>query len=147
MNRFGKIMVFCSFLLIMIVHPAFSQQAKDGYEAIIKRFFEIYKSGDSDKAVDFLFSTTKYIDKDTISQIKQRLKKVKDIVGPYCGYDFINSKKIGDSVVCVSYLAKYERQPYRFRFMFYKPSDEWMMFAFTSDDQYDTELKEAGKIQ
>ena len=132
--------------MTIIGQPAFSQDVKGSYEVIVNKFFEIYKSGNSDKAVDYIFSTTKYIDKDTINQIKQRLKKVKALVGSYYGYEYINSKKIGDSVVCVSYLVKYERQPFRFRFIFYKPLNDWILFSFTSDDEYDTELKEATKI-
>lgn len=142
----ARIIIVSSFFLILMAPPSVSHASKIDYEVIIKKFFEIYKSGNSDKAVDYIFSTNRYVDKESIAQIKNQMRNVKDIVGVYYGYEFINSKKIGDSLICVTYLVKYERQPFRFSFIFYKPLNEWIIFSFTSDDKYDVELKEATKI-
>lgn len=40
-------------------------------------------------------------------------------------------------------MIKYDRQPVRFQFIFYKPSDKWQLQDFRYDDDLDTELIEA----
>jgi hypothetical protein len=148
MNKFlAKVIVFCSFFLVIVVcQPAFSEESEAGYERIIRKFFEIYKSGDIDKALDYVFSTSEYIDRTSKVQVKNQLKTAKDLIGTYYGYEFVDSRKVGDSLVSVTYLIKYQRQPLRFRFIFYKPLDEWIILSFRFDEQYDVELMGATKI-
>jgi hypothetical protein len=130
----------------MLCQPGLSEGGKAGYEPIVKKFFEIFKTGDTNKAVDYVFSTSNYINKDSVIQVKNQMMNMKSLVGSYHGFELINSKKIGKSLISITYLVKYERQPIRFRFTFYKPRDEWMILSFAFDDNLDTELEESTKI-
>jgi hypothetical protein len=45
-----------------------------------------------------------------------------------------------------SYLVKYDRQPLRFIFKFYKPNDKWVLYSYALDDSLDDEIQEAAKL-
>ena len=45
-----------------------------------------------------------------------------------------------------SYLVKYDRQPIRFTFQFYKPNKEWRIHSFKYDGNIDDEIEEAAKL-
>jgi len=43
-------------------------------------------------------------------------------------------------------LLRYDRQPIRFTFEFYKPDKEWVLFAISFDATLDDEVEEAAKV-
>ncbi len=45
-----------------------------------------------------------------------------------------------------SYLVKYDRQPLRFIFKFYKLNDKWVLYSYALDDSLDDEIQEAAKL-
>ena len=69
-----------------------------------------------------------------------------DFIGKYYGFELIAEKKITDSYILLSYLVKYDRQPLRFTFQYYKPNDEWRLYSFEYDGNLDAELEESAKI-
>ena len=58
----------------------------------------------------------------------------------------IEKKKFAESFELYSYMVKYDRQPIRFIFKFYKPNDEWVLYSYALDDNLDTEIQEAAKL-
>ena len=65
--------------------------------------------------------------------IKQ-MEKVKTRFGEVVGYVLVKEETIGDTVIRYSYIQKYERHMIRWAFVFYKPTDEWLLNAMTWDD-------------
>jgi len=116
--------------------------------AIIEAFFKKYKDQGIAPSIDFLFSTNKlFTDTAQISVLKQKLTGLEKSVGHYLGKDLIVQKNAGRALYFYSYLVKFENQPIRFTFMFYKPKNEWVLYHFKFDADLDTELEQAGKIK
>ena len=119
-------------------------------EEHITQFFKEYASEGAGKALDNLYATNPWISQsgDAVINLKNNLNSLtKELVGSYVGKELIVKRTIGESYVLYSYMVKYERQPFRFTFQYYKPRDNWMIFGFFFDDQLDDELEESAKLQ
>ena len=144
MNR--KIKLFT--LLIVTVLSTNILKAQTTTEEITTEFFKTYEKSPQ-KAVDYVFETNKWMidrNKDGIENVKTQLTSFLGLVGDYYGYEKITEKSVGESYKLVSYMIKYDRQPVRFTFVFYKPKDKWQVQNFQYDDNLDDELEESGKV-
>ncbi|MEO6150329.1 MAG: hypothetical protein ABIN95_03915 [Mucilaginibacter sp.] len=113
----------------------------------IKLFFEKYRSDGPVKAVDFISATNKLISSgDQIASLKVKLDSLHHKLGNYRGYGQITRKYVADDLYLCSYLVKYERQPLRFVFIFYRPDKNWILQSFSFDTDVVSELEESGKI-
>jgi len=141
-----KIIIFtlCSFTFGAI---GFSQ---DTPQDLVDTFFETYQEKDIVEAVDYIFSTNPWMSQgeDVVTILKNQINTqlTEDVVGKYYGHEVMTTKTIGESVVYVTYLVKYDRQPIRFTFIFYKPDEEWRIHKFSYKDGLDDELEESGKV-
>lgn len=132
-----------------LVAPASAKAiaAPKSVPAIIDAFFKKYKDKGADTAIDYLFSTNKLLaNLPQLPVLKAKLDSLPQSAGKYMGHELIAQKSASPSLFFYSYLVKFENQPYRFTFMFYKPGTEWELYRFKYDDQIDSELEEAGKI-
>ena len=55
--------------------------------------------------------------------------------GKPIGYEFIRQAAVGESLVRLTYLQKFERYLCRWTFTFYKPRDRWLLTDFKWDSQ------------
>jgi hypothetical protein len=69
-----------------------------------------------------------------------------DYVGKYYGNELITKKQFSESFVLYSYVFKYDRQPIRFIFKFYKPNDKWMLYSMKIDRDLDDEIEQSAKL-
>lgn len=60
------------------------------------------------------------------STVVQRTQ-VKARFGESLGYEFIRSRRAGDSLLQLVYMEKTERHALRWTFRFYKPHDSWLL--------------------
>ncbi len=111
-------------------------------DLIEKNFFDLFQK-DPTSAVDDLSSTNIWFDKDEISSIKLKMDTLAKQLGKYHGYELIAIKGMGKNFTLHSFLAKYERQPVRFTFIYYRPGDKWQLQNFQFDYEFDSELVEA----
>jgi hypothetical protein len=134
------------FLLIplLISNILFAQNSP---EDLSGKFFDLYKSDSSDKAIDYIFSTNKYAkdSQESIDDLKRSLRKASDVAGPFWGYELLSKKTAGQNLTMLTFLVKHERDPLTFRFLFYKPHDKWQVQDFKFDNKIDDELEEASK--
>lgn len=116
-------------------------------EEISKKFFDTYKLGDTDKAIDYLFSNSPYAADvtESIDDVKRQLKKTAVQIGKFYGADLLASKTAGPNVLMLTYLVRHDRQPMVFNIMYYKPNDKWQMQDFKFGNTIDDELEEASK--
>jgi hypothetical protein len=63
------------------------------------------------------------------------------MVGGYTGAVKVGQLMVADRLVHVTYLALFERQPLRFEFQYYRPRNEWMIFSFEFDGDFDEDLQ------
>ena len=68
-------------------------------------------------------------------------------MGDYQGEEFIYKGGIGESFSTYIYLVKYDRQPIRFTFEFYRPKEKWILYSFKFDDNFDEDFEEAIKSE
>ena len=115
--------------------------------SILDTFFKKYKEMGADSAIEYLFGTNKLLaDLPEVLTLRSKLDSLNKSSGKYEGKELISQKSATPSLVYFSYLVKFEYQPFRFTFVFYKPQNNWELYRFKYDDQMDSELEEAGKI-
>lgn len=116
---------------------------------IISNFFIKYEENGASKALDYLYANNNWMKraKDDVANVKQRLEGLNEAyVGKFHGYELIVEKKLSDSFILMSYLVKFDRQPIRFTFQFYKPDQEWRTQSFKFDGNIDDEIEESAKV-
>jgi hypothetical protein len=122
-------------------------KAQSTPEEIINKFFAIYKQGNSEKAVDYLFANTPFAKdiEEGVDNAKRQLKKQYEQIGTYYGADLLSTKTAGPNVKMYTYLVRHSKQPLTFNIMFYKPNDKWQMQSFKFANNTSDELEEASK--
>ena len=133
--------------LLFLINSSVISFAQTTPQDISNKFFATYKGGDTDKAVDYLFSNTLYA-KDIaegIDDLKRQLKKTTGQTGKFQGADLIATKTAGPNLIMFTYLVRHDREPLVFNIMFYKPNDKWQMQNFKYGNSIDDELEEASK--
>jgi hypothetical protein len=126
-----NILIFVMILLI----PKFSL-AQNNPEEIVKKFFTTYENS-ADLAIDNLFMSNNWMSQNQLgkNQVKSTLNNTVELIGEYKGFEKVSEVKRGNSLTQLVYFVKYERQPLRFEFVFYKPDQEWRIQNFIFDDK------------
>ncbi len=136
-------------LLITLLSTAstaiFSQSVP---EELIKTFFKEYSKNTS-KAIDDIYATNPWSAKfkEGIEELKKEIiTYTPDYVGKLYGHELIIKKQVTENFILYSYMVRYDRQPMRFTFEFYKPNDKWFLYSFNIDSDLDEELEQAAKL-
>ena len=135
-------------LFVVLISLSGNFFAQTTPQTMINTFFATYKT-DAGKAVTDLYETNKWtlLIQDDVDKIVKTVNGFTlSYMGKYYGNEMITSKKFSESFILYSYIVKYDRQPIRFIFKFYKPSDKWVLYSFALDDDLDDELEEAAKL-
>lgn len=136
------------FYVLPLLFLSFNTFAQYTAQDLVNDFFDTYEK-DPSKAVRNLYKTNKWNDRitDDIEQIISTIERFNEsFVGKYHGYEVITTKRFSESFELYSYLVRYDRQPIRFIFKFYKPKDKWVLYAFSLDDSLDDEIEQAAKL-
>ncbi len=136
------------FILSLSIFSCSIAQAQNTPDDLIKTFFAGYQKN-SGKAIDDIYLTNPWAIriKDAIENIKKEVGGyTADYMGAYYGYERIVKKQLSESFILYSFLVKYDRQPLRFTFEFYKPNDAWRLFSFKIDGELDDEIEQAAKL-
>lgn len=133
--------------LIGLLFYSFNSVAQDDPQKIIDKFFNLYTTKNANEAVDYIFSTNKWMDdsKDQIENVKFKLNGTLKLLGDYTGHSLITTKMVDEHLTLYTFMVRYDRQPLRFSLLFYKPSTEWRLLNFSYDDNLSSELDEAAK--
>ncbi|MCA0363017.1 MAG: hypothetical protein LCH67_03180 [Bacteroidetes bacterium] len=137
-----------STIIVIMILASSNLFAQSSPQKLIDTFFATYEK-DAGKAVKELYATNKWTEriKDDIDKIIGTLNGfTESYMGKYYGHELITTKKFAESFVLYSYLVKYDRQPIRFIFKFYKPNDKWVLYSYSLDDSLDDEIQEAAKL-
>ena len=139
------------FLVVLALLIGFTQtiSAQDKPKELIDAFFQDFEMEGPSFAIDKIYETNPWNDRipDAINNIKTQLERFdEELVGNYYGYEPLVTKKLGNSFELHSYFLKFDRQFLRITFQFYKPKDEWRLYSFQFDDNFDEEIEEAAKL-
>lgn len=119
-------------------------------EEMVEIFFDLFRSRGPAQAVDYIFSNNPYIyeKKDSVGALKDKVARLEEMLGKEHGQVLIQDRQFADTVRTISYLVKYDRQPLRFTFVFYKAQNRWVTYQFNFDDLMDeTTLKETRSLK
>lgn len=132
---------------LILVCTATVQAQEQTLADISKKFFELYATKPMD-AIDQIFADVKKNKQinDDITAIKKNLKVTIDQDGAYNGYELITEKGVGNNLKLLSYMVKYDKQPVRFIFIYYKPKDTWKIYTFQFNTNMDEELTSAAGV-
>jgi hypothetical protein len=128
--------LFCSIII------GFSQEAS---ETITRDFFVNFAK-DPATAYSTLFAGNTWISAEAMETNKADFTAFLKDIGNYCGYELILTKKVGESYMLKSFIVKYERQPIRFTFLLYKPTDKWVIQNFSWDAGLEDELYSSSSL-
>jgi hypothetical protein len=139
------LLTLCPLLLFICTTEA--QVQEQNPTDISKKFFEMYAAKPLD-AIDYLFSDVKKNKQisDDITAIKKNLKMTIDQDGVNNGYELITEKNVGANLKLQSYMVKYDKQPVRFIFIYYRPKDVWKIYTFQFNTNMDEELTSAAAV-
>jgi len=102
----------------------------------ITTFFSLLKSDKLDDAYDVILANTKI--KGREEEVKGLKKQTRDAIGTYgpvMGYEIIEQKRVGMSMMQIVCLSWSENFPLRWRFTYYRPGDKWRLIDIFVDDK------------
>lgn len=132
-----------------VIEGSSDSSRKAEQEVLINKFFSKYKSDGIKPAIDYLYSTNKWMMGSGLSETGGVDKKLDTLVkqlGNFEGYELLRNEKISESLSVCSYLVKYDRQPIRFNFILYRSNEKWRFQVFQFDINIETEMKEITNI-
>ncbi|WP_435416611.1 hypothetical protein [Polaribacter aestuariivivens] len=134
-------------LIIISVTSITELSAQSSEKEITTEFFRVFET-EPMKAMDFAFSTNKWMERniDGVESLKTKFKDILPLIGDYYGYEMITEKSAGNNLKLISYMLKYDRQPVRFTFVLYKPNNKWQVQNLNWDLDIDDELEESAKL-
>jgi hypothetical protein len=112
---------------------------------MINQFFDDFGAGNPGTALDNLYTNMPWASEigDEVANLKTQFVGLQGLVGSYNGHVLLAKKEVAATFAIYSYMVKFDRQPVRFIFEFYKPKEEWTLYSFSYDDKIDDELEES----
>jgi len=108
----------------------------DGPALIVSTFFASLKEGKIDEGYATLTKGSKIAEKpEELRQLKAKTREAIDVFGSINGFDFVESRAIGQRLVRATYVSLGKVFPLRWRFYFYKPEDVWRLIDMRVDDK------------
>jgi hypothetical protein len=110
------------------------RKAENPTEAI-DEFFRALKAGQIDLAYETLVRVSLIADRpEDVASLKKRTREALDNYGPISGYETLDEKAVGSSLVRRTCLSLNSDLPLRWRFYFYKSESEWRLVDLRVDD-------------
>ncbi|MCC3160322.1 hypothetical protein LJ737_24000 [Hymenobacter sp. 15J16-1T3B] len=138
--------LFTLLLLSLLALPGYCQM---DHTSLVELFFTEYTLLGPEKALEHLYATSAAPQHNQAGFEQQRAelrKLTPENVGKYCGRQQIRATGLSWNLAATSYLVRFEQQPVRFTFTFYKAQDRWGLYAFTVDTDLAAELAETLKL-
>jgi hypothetical protein len=132
------------FIWILTFNSLYSY-SQETPEYLINNFFSDFEKAGIKLAITNLYSTNIWLkdNQESMSDVLNKFAPIGNVTifGKYCGFLQLSEKNTGKTMYAYSYMLKYERQPFRVLFVFYKPIDNWSLYSFSIDDELDDQLK------
>lgn len=141
-----KKIIFLFLVLGCFSKPAHSQLKP---EEIVDKFFYLYQNIGTDSAINYVFSTNKWmeVNESLINDVKLNLKRATTVLGPYYGYEIINKKYAGKSFVVIDCMLRYDKLPIKFSFVLYRPDKIWQIHNVNFTDKFEKDFEAAPNVK
>ena len=73
-----------------------------------------------------------------IEQMKLQMPMIEQRFGRTLGVELVGTEEVGESLMLITYIQKFEKHVMRWKFYFYKPNKEWVLNTFFTDDKIQT---------
>lgn len=115
----------------------------ESYGDIPDKFFAYIAQGKTNEAIDFLYATNRWVEKnsDQVMNLKGELSKLNGLVGKYTYHELISETKAGSRYAHLIYIVGYERQPLRFEIKVYKPGKQWRFQGVSFDTRVTDDIE------
>lgn len=109
---------------------------RDGPSQMVMNFFTSLREGKVDEGYAVLTKDSKIAEKpDELKQLKAKTREAIEVFGAISGFDFVESRAIGQRLVRATYVSHGKVFPLRWRFYFYKPENSWRLIDMRVDDK------------
>ena len=116
-------------------------------DAILENFFKVYQKEGSRAAVNNIYSFGDSSMQQSKDYVSDTLYHTAEFVGGKClGSEQINKKVVTPSLIAYTYMVKFKYAPLRLTFIFYKPSDKWMIQHFSFDANLFNEVYKSTRL-
>ena len=110
------------------------RKAESPTEAI-EEFFRALKAGQIDMAYETLVRVSLIADRpEDVASLKKRTREALDNYGPISGYETLDEKAVGSSLLRRTCISLNSDLPLRWRFYFYRSENEWRLVDLRVDD-------------
>lgn len=108
----------------------------DGPSTMVSNFFGALRDGKVDEGYSVLTKDSKIAEKpEELKQLKAKTREAIEVFGAITGFDFVESRAIGQRLVRATYVSQGKVFPLRWRFYFYKPENAWHLIDMRVDDK------------
>lgn len=108
----------------------------DGPAQMVTNFFASLRENKIDDGYAVLTKDSKIAEKpEELKQLKAKTREAIDVFGAISGFDFVESRAIGQRLVRATYISQGKVFPLRWRFYFYKPENSWRLIDMRVDDK------------
>lgn len=128
--------------------PTPAPRGGDKPAEIMEMFFLALKSGQVDAAYDALVKDSIIAErKEDVAALKSRTKTALDSYGPVAGFEVVDEKIVGTSLLRRTCVSLNSDLPLRWRFYFYKSGGAWRLVDLRVDDALVELFEEAGRAK
>ena len=114
----------------------------------MEMFFLALKAGQVDSAYDALVKESIIAERrEDVSDLKERTQRALDNYGPVSGYEVVDEKTVGSSLLRRTCISLNADLPLRWRFYFYKSENTWKLVDLRVDDGLVELFEEAGRAR
>ncbi len=109
-------------------------------------FFLALKAGQTDAAYEALVANTIIAErKEDVTSLKLRTKEAIESYGPVSGYEIVDEKIVGSSLLRRTCISLNSDLPLRWRFYFYRSEGAWRLVDIRVDDALVELFEESGR--
>jgi hypothetical protein len=115
--------------------PAPTPRRAENPTEAIDQFFRALKAGQVDMAYETLVKLSLIADRpEDVAALKKRTREALDNYGPISGYETLDEKVVGSSLLRRTCISLNSDLPLRWRFYFYRSESEWKLVDLRVDD-------------
>jgi hypothetical protein len=133
-----KCLIALLFLLLPLITMAGELKSKNDIRALSKNIMEKVARGETVEAMKLLkphFVIPPSEFEVMMEQYKLQEPVIKQRFGETVGVELISEKEVGESLMMIHYIQKFEKTVMSWKFNFYKPRNNWIIPNFSTDDK------------